>query len=149
MRRATPNTTKANSPPCESKRGEQPALAAARCRAPRGERAEHAPLSDSEAEHQRHDQQRPVREQAEVDRHADRDEEQAQQQALERLDVGLQRVAILGAREQHAGQERAQRHRDAGRRMSCAMPITSSSANAVKTSRRPVLATMRSSGRVR
>ena len=62
------------------------------------------------AEHQ----QRLAREQAEVDRHADRDEEEAHQQALERLDVGLERVAILGAREQHAGEERAERHRHAG-----------------------------------
>ena len=38
------------------------------------------------------------------------------QQALERLDVGLERVAILGAREQHAGEERAERHRHAGQR---------------------------------
>jgi hypothetical protein len=55
-----------------------------------------------------------VGEQGEVDRHADRDEEEPEQEALERLDVGLERVAILAAREQHAGQERAERHRDAG-----------------------------------
>ena len=35
---------------------------------------------------------------AEVDRHADADEEQAEQQALERLDVGLERAAVFGAR---------------------------------------------------
>ena len=43
----------------------------------------------------------------------DRDEEQAQQQALERLDVGLELVAVLRVGQQHAGQERAQRHRQA------------------------------------
>ena len=42
----------------------------------------------------------------------DGDEEEAHQQALERLDVGLQRVPVLGSGEQHAGEEGAQRHRE-------------------------------------
>jgi hypothetical protein len=66
---------------------------------------------------QRHDQacngERLVRDQAEIDRHAHRHEEEAQQQPLERLDIGLDLVPVLGAREQHAGDERAERHRDA------------------------------------
>ena len=36
-----------------------------------------------------------------------------EQQALERLDVGLEFVAELGIGEQHAGEKRAERHRQA------------------------------------
>ena len=46
--------------------------------------------------------------------HAHRDEEQAEQQALEGLEVGLQLVAELAVGEQHAGEEGAERHREAG-----------------------------------
>jgi hypothetical protein len=51
----------------------------------------------------------------EVDSHADRYEEQAEQQTLERLDRGLDLVPVFGLREQHAGEKRAQRHRQASR----------------------------------
>ena len=37
-----------------------------------------------------------------------------EQQALERLDVGLQFVAVLDLRQQHAGHEGAERHRQPG-----------------------------------
>ena len=47
------------------------------------------------------------REQREVRAHPDRDEEEAEQQALERLDVGFELVPELGVGEQHAGEERA------------------------------------------
>ena len=40
-----------------------------------------------------------------------RDEEQAQEQALERLDVGLEFVAEFAVGEQHAGQKGSQRQR--------------------------------------
>ena len=72
-----------------------------------------AALSAEQAQRQREDHERLRGEQAQVRRHADRDEEQAEQQALERLDVGLELVAILAVGEQHAGDERAERHREA------------------------------------
>ena len=50
-----------------------------------------------------------------VDGHADAHEEQREQQAAERLDVGFELVAIGRFREQHAGEERAERHRHADR----------------------------------
>ena len=80
--------------------------------------------------------QRARADQAEVDLRADRDEEQAEQQALERLDVGLELVAVLAVGEHHAGEERAER-RATGRRccISSAMPTTISSAAAVNDSR--------------
>ena len=49
-----------------------------------------------------------------VDGHADAHEEQRQQQAAERLDVGLEFMPVVRLGEQHAGQERAERHRHAG-----------------------------------
>ena len=48
-----------------------------------------------------------------VDGHADAHEEQREQQAAERLDVGFELVAVGRFREQHAGEERAERHRHA------------------------------------
>ncbi len=47
----------------------------------------------------------------EIQLHADGDEEQPQQHVLERPDVLLHLVAVLGLRDQHPGQERAQRQR--------------------------------------
>ena len=46
-----------------------------------------------------------------VERHADGDEEQAEQQPLERLDVRLQFMPVLAVGEQHAGEEGAQGRR--------------------------------------
>ena len=46
-----------------------------------------------------------VRDQPEVERHADGGEEQAQQQAFERGNVGHDLVAVVGICEQHAGDE--------------------------------------------
>ena len=54
--------------------------------------------------------QRLRREEAEVGVHADRDEEEPEQESLERLDVGLELVPIFAVGEQHAGDERAERH---------------------------------------
>ena len=48
-----------------------------------------------------------------VEHHADGDEEQAEQDVAERLDVLLDLVAILGLRDQHAREECAQRERQA------------------------------------
>jgi hypothetical protein len=50
---------------------------------------------------------------AEVDAHAHGDEKQPEQQALERLDVGLQLAPVLAVGQQHTGQEGPQRHRQA------------------------------------
>ena len=50
----------------------------------------------------------------ELGRHADRDEEEAEQQPLERLDVDLQLVTVLGLGEDDASGEGAERHRQAG-----------------------------------
>ena len=47
----------------------------------------------------------------EVDAGADGHEEQPEQQTLERREVGLELVAILRARQHHAGQERSERRR--------------------------------------
>ena len=54
------------------------------------------------------------RDQAQVEQHADRDEEQPEQHVAERLDVLLDLVAVLGLGDQHAGEEGAQRQRQAG-----------------------------------
>ena len=109
---ASANSTKANSPPCGS--------ANARPRALSGGMPGHARQQDSTATFTtsrpattQGDDQRLLEQQAEVGRHADRDEEQAEQQALERLDVGLELVAVLAVGEQHAGEEGAERHRQA------------------------------------
>ena len=61
------------------------------------------------------DRERVGEDQAEVGGHAHRDEEQPEQQALERFDVGFEFVAVFGVRKQHAGEEGAQRHRQADR----------------------------------
>ena len=52
--------------------------------------------------------ERPLEQDAEVRGHADGHEEQAQQQALERLDVGLELVPVLAVGEQHAAEEGAE-----------------------------------------
>ena len=62
-----------------------------------------------DADHQPRDQERLRQDQGEVDRRADGEEEEAEQQPLERLDVALQFVAVLAVGEHHAGQEGAQR----------------------------------------
>ncbi len=49
--------------------------------------------------------------QREVRAHPHGDEEQPQQQPLERLDVGFELVPEFRVREEHAGEERAERHR--------------------------------------
>jgi hypothetical protein len=43
--------------------------------------------------------------------HADRDEKQPEQQALEGLEIGLQLTPVFALGQQHAGEERTQRHR--------------------------------------
>jgi hypothetical protein len=51
---------------------------------------------------------------AEIEHQADRHEKQAHQHITERTDVGFHLIAVFGFRDQHAGQECAQRQRQAG-----------------------------------
>ena len=78
-------------------------------------RARHRPQQRGFQQQERRDQQRdqagPLQHHREVDAHADGDEEESKQQALERLDVGLELAPVLAFGEQHAGEERAERHR--------------------------------------
>ncbi len=50
-----------------------------------------------------------------IEKHADGDEEEPQQHVAERLDVVLDLVSVLGLRDQHAGEEGAQREREPGK----------------------------------
>ena len=50
-----------------------------------------------------------------IEARADRDEEQAEQQALERVDRGFDGAAEFGFRQQQPGDEGAERHGQAGR----------------------------------
>ena len=79
----------------------------------RARRTEDRELDREDADHQPGDRARPGRQQAEVDRGADRDEEEAQQEPLERLDVALQLVAVLAVGQDDAGEEGAQRGAEA------------------------------------
>ena len=66
---------------------------------------------EQRGEQQQHQRQLPEQ-QPQVEQHADRDEEQPEQDVLEWLDHRLGLVAELGLREQHAGEEAAQRQRE-------------------------------------
>ncbi|MNI33983.1 hypothetical protein D3C73_879560 [compost metagenome] len=51
---------------------------------------------------------------AEVDRHANTDKKQPEQQAFERLNITFQCMTVFGARQHHPGKEGAHRHRQPG-----------------------------------
>ena len=68
-------------------------------------------LGRQETERKHGNEQGLFDEQPEVGSHADRNEEQPQQQALEWLDVGLKLVAIFAIGEQDTGYEGSERHR--------------------------------------
>jgi hypothetical protein len=70
-------------------------------------------LDGDESERQAENQRRLIRQQSEAQVHADRREEQPEQDALEGLDLGFQLVAEFGVRQQQAGEEGAERHRQA------------------------------------
>ncbi|MNC20020.1 hypothetical protein D3C75_679620 [compost metagenome] len=72
-----------------------------------------AALDQQQGQGHGEDQQAVGGEQADVDQHADADEEQAEEDVAERTDVGLDLVAIVALAEQHAGQEGAECHRQA------------------------------------
>ena len=60
------------------------------------------------------EQQRLAQQFAHVDIHADGEEENAEQQSLERLDGGFDRLAVFGFGKKQPGDEGAERHRQAG-----------------------------------
>ena len=72
------------------------------------------PLNANRPKHRGDQPPRSRRDHEDIDRHADRDEEQADEQALERLDIDADLVAILGLRQHQAGEKRAKRHRQTG-----------------------------------
>ena len=71
------------------------------------------PFSSEQRGEQCADELRLAHDPLDVERHADADEEKSEQEALERLDLRFDLVAVFGIGEQHAGEERAERHRDA------------------------------------
>ena len=76
-----------------------------------GDKPQHQHFYRQETDQQNNDTQRMGHESAEVNRHADADKEQPQQQPFKRLDIALQRMTILGAGQQHPGEKRPHRHR--------------------------------------
>ncbi len=77
------------------------------------ERPEHRRLDRHQPQRHPEDLHRRGRERREVDPRPDRDEEEPEQQALERLDVALELLAEFARREHHAGEERPERRRQA------------------------------------
>ena len=69
-------------------------------------------LHEHHREHGDGDELPVVEDDPDVERHPDREEEQPEQDAAKRLDVGLDLMAEGGAGEQHAGEERAEGHRE-------------------------------------
>ena len=72
---------------------------------------EHRTLQRKEAGDQPDDDPWMAEQHGEFDAHADRDEEEAEQHALEGLDRRLDLVAVFRFGEEHAGEECAERHR--------------------------------------
>ena len=83
---------------------------------------------------------------AEIDVHADGEEEHAEQQPLEGLDGGLDRLAELGLGQQQPGDERSERHRKAGEPARPRLPTITNKVAATNSSLVPVEATRRNSG---
>ena len=63
---------------------------------------------------QREDDPELAPQRVEVEQHADRDEEQAEQDVAERPDDAFDLVAVFGFGQHHAREEGAERHRQAG-----------------------------------
>src|SRR3546814_3663976 len=61
------------------------------------------------------DPQRLRHQQIQVCRHADGNEEQAEQQTFERLDIGMEFMAKLGFGQQYTREKRTERHRQSNR----------------------------------
>ena len=73
-------------------------------------------LDRDQSERKAEREQRPGDDRADVQAGADRHEEQAEQQALERLDRHLDLAPVFGFGQQQSGDECAERHRQAGHR---------------------------------
>src|SRR6185312_1584165 len=71
-------------------------------------------LGQHRADQQQQDPGEVIGDDRQIEVHADADEEQAEQDVAKRLDVLFDLIAVLGFRDQHAGQKRAQRERQAG-----------------------------------
>ena len=71
-------------------------------------------LDADEGKHRRGDHHRLRNREPDIGGHADRQEKEAEQQALEGFDVDLQLVAVFRIRQDDAGGERAEGHRQAG-----------------------------------
>ncbi len=84
-------------------------VAAAHLQRP-GNAEQHQGLDPQQGRAHGQDRPRRRRQQAQVHGHADGDEEQPQQHALERLNIGVQLLPVGGVGEQHAGHEGAQTH---------------------------------------
>ena len=69
---------------------------------------EHGELDENERRSEADEQQSLLLDEAEIHRHPDGDEEKAEQQALERLQLGLDLMAELRVGEQDAREEGAQ-----------------------------------------
>ena len=67
-------------------------------------------LDEQQADHAGEHGQDVVQHEQPVYRHANGDEEEAQEQATERLDVGFQLMPVLGIGQQHAGEKSAHGH---------------------------------------
>ena len=74
------------------------------------------PLIDDQPDDAGDDGQRVGDEKRHVEAHADREEEHAEQQPLERIDGRLDGAVVLGLGQQQPRDEGAERHRQAGRR---------------------------------
>ncbi len=71
------------------------------------QQVQHPELHDDQACDEQCDAARLLEQQADVGYHADGHEEQAEQQALERLDVGFELMTVLAVGEQEPGDEGA------------------------------------------
>jgi hypothetical protein len=100
------NTTNANSPPWASSRVKTGRSWKGQLHGPWPASVDHHALDHQEAGTTSRHQPGRAHQHAEVDAHAHGDEEQAQQQALEGLDVGFQLAPVLAFGQQHAGQEK-------------------------------------------
>ena len=110
---AAANRTKPNSPPCVSSSAVRSAAGIAEPEQA-AQAEDHEALEQDQRQHEADDLAPPLEQQREIDRHADGDEEQAQQQTLERRDLGRDLVVKRRAREEDADNEGAERRRQAG-----------------------------------
>jgi hypothetical protein len=78
------------------------------------DRAQHQHLQHDHREHDDGDFHWLLFDELQVERNADADEEQTEQQTLERLDLRIDFMAVFRIREQHAGEKCAERHLHAG-----------------------------------